>query len=44
MASTGFSLDAEKAGIKPDIKPIINETPNPKKILLKVKVNSKSKP
>ncbi len=42
MASTGSSREAEIAGIAPDINPIKDESPNPKKIFPKDKTNEKS--
>ena len=43
MASTGSNLEAEIAGIIPDINPITPAKPAPNNILLKLKINSKSK-
>ena len=42
MASTGSSLDADIAGIIPEINPITAANPEPNNILAALKTNSKS--
>ena len=42
MASTGFNLEADTAGIIPEINPITTEIPKPSKILPPVIIKSKS--